>query len=63
MIRVSESWLNVSDTSKSIYLPSFTSFRNDKELLEEREYLFGLKKRFTTKVICRSNEDAEMPGF
>lgn len=56
VICVTESWLCSSDTNKSVYLPGFTSFRNDRPS-RGGGVLIYVKKRFNTKVICRSNTD------
>lgn len=57
IIGVTESWLFPSDTSRSIYIPGFTSFRQDRPNVVNRGggVVLYIKKRFNAKVVCRSS--------
>lgn len=59
IVCVTESWLTSSDTSRSIYLPGFTSFRHDRSSGVNRGggVVIYVKKRFKTRVLCRSSVD------
>lgn len=59
IIGVSETWLLPSDTSKSISLPGFSSFRQDRPNTVNRGggVLLYVRKRFRTKVVRRSTAD------
>lgn len=59
IIGVTETWLTPSDTSRAVYISGFTSFRQDRPNASNRGggVVLYIKKRFKSKVICRSSVD------